>query len=212
MRCGLLLIGIWCHFLLSAQTDTGRQDPLQALSSVSHADSLKRTGLNDSLAQTPVKKSKAKKPDTAYYSPKKAALWALGFPGLGQVYNKKYWKLPIVYGLMGGALYFVSSQAIKLRQYNGYIVTRENGGQDPFYNILTLDELVTERDYYRRNVQVASFATMLVWGLTIVDATVDAHMRSFDVSDNLSLQVKPKVGAWQQDRLYAGINLNFKIK
>lgn len=221
MRSGLVLLLITLRIIVFAQDTTSHvvsEIKLDSLTKL-RIDSLKQAALKNSGsgklsvdATITAKLKKQKKVDTTHYSPKKAALLALACPGLGQIYNKKYWKLPIVYGLMGGAVYFVASQAIQLRKYNGYITLRENGGQDPYFDILTIDELVNERDFYRRNVQLASFATLFVWGLSIVDATVDAHMRSFDVSDKLALQVKPKIGLINNERLYAGINFNFKFK
>jgi hypothetical protein len=221
MRCGIFLLGLFFRILVFAQGGMDQDVKSFTKDSLtqSRIDSVKAAGTKNGMIQSPEpdsatvsKPKKPKKIDTAYYSPKKAALLALACPGLGQIYNKKYWKLPIVYGMMGGAIYFVTAQSIKLREYNGYITLRESGGQDPFFNSLSIEELVDERNYYRRNVQLASFATMFVWGLSIVDATVDAHMRAFDVSDNLSLQVKPKIGVTQQDMLYAGLNINFKLK
>ena len=216
MRSGFLLVLLFFQVLVFSQgvgENTISEMDLDSLTRM-RVDSIKKSGQVKISADTiiAVSTKKQKKIDTSYYSPKKAALLALACPGLGQIYNKKYWKLPIVYGAMGGTVYWVTAQAINLRKFNGYIVTRENGGQDPYANTLTLDELVAQRDLHRRNVQLASFATMFVWGLSIMDAAVDAHLRAFDVSDKLSMQVKPKMGVLHYDMLYAAININFKLK
>ncbi len=158
------------------------------------------------------KMKKAKKVDTTHYSPKKAALWALGFPGLGQIYNKKYWKLPIVYAVIGTVTYFVASNGIKLKQFNGYLRNSYNDIENPApYNSLSLPQIETIRNGYRRNVQIASFGTILAWGLSIVDATVDAHLRSFDISDNLTLHVNPQLN-YTNLTYYAGITVNLGLK
>jgi hypothetical protein len=160
----------------------------------------------------PVKKTKNKKIDTAYYSPKTAALRALACPGLGQIYNKKYWKLPIVYGVIGTVSYFVASNSIKLKQFNGYIRNYYNEIPNPSpYDRLSLTEIESLRNGYRRNVQIASFGTVLAWGLSIVDAAVDAHMRTFDVSDKLTLELKPELN-YTNFIYYAGINVNLQLK
>lgn len=158
------------------------------------------------------KLKKAKKVDTTHYSPKKAALWALGFPGLGQIYNKKYWKLPIVYAVIGTVTYFVASNGIKLKQFNGYLRNSYNDIENPVpYNTLSLSQIETIRNGYRRNVQIASFGTILAWGLSIVDATVDAHLRTFDISDKLTLHVKPQLN-YTNFTYYAGITVNLGLK
>lgn len=165
---------------------------------------------NDASVSKKIKK--AKKTDTTHYSPKKAALWALGFPGLGQIYNKKYWKLPIVYAVIGTVTYFVASNGIKLKQFNGYLRNSYNDIENPApYNSLSLSQIETIRNGYRRNVQIASFGTILAWGLSIVDATVDAHLRSFDISDKLTLHVNPQLN-YTNLTYYAGITVNLGLK
>ncbi len=161
---------------------------------------------------TNLPKNKKGKVDTAHYSPKKAALWALACPGLGQIYNKKYWKLPIVYGIMGTVIYFVAANGKKLKEFNGYIRNVYDSVPNPEpYDQLSLDEIESNRNTYRRNVQLASFGTMFAWGLSIVDAVVDAHLHSFDVSSNLSLKVKPQINSFD-NKYYAGLTLNLAFK
>lgn len=158
------------------------------------------------------KKKKEKKIDTTHYSPKKAAIWGASFPGLGQIYMKKYWKLPIVYGALSATLYFVVSNGKKLRTYNGYLRNLYNNIPNPApIDQLNLSQVETYRNNYRRNVQLTSFATVFAWGLSIVDAVVDAHLHSFDISDNLSFKVKPNIN-YSNFTYYAGIgvHLNFK--
>lgn len=163
-------------------------------------------------ASTSKKNQKGKKVDTTHYSPKKAALWALGFPGLGQIYNKKYWKLPIVYAVIGTVTYFVASNGIKLNQFNGYLTNSYNGVENPApYNTLSLSQIESIRNGYRRNVQIASFGTLLAWGLSIVDATVDAHLRTFDISDKLTLHMNPQLN-YANLTYYAGITVNLGFK
>jgi len=169
---------------------------------------------NDSIITSSSNKKikKQKKIDTAYYSPKKAAILAAACPGLGQIYMKKYWKLPIVYGLMGGVLYFVISNGQNLRKYNGYISNVYDSVPNPSpIDNLTLSQIETYRNTYRKNVQIASFGTVIVWGLSIVDAVVDAHLHSFDMSDKLAIKVKPQLN-YSNFTYYAGIGVNLTFK
>lgn len=143
---------------------------------------------------------------------KKAALYGLACPGLGQIYMRKYWKLPIVYGLLGGGLYFVVSQGKQLKTFNGYLRDTLNNRPIPEpYNQLGPTELQTYRDYYRKNTQLASFATLFIWGLGILDAAVDAHMSKFDISDNLTLEIAPKINT-VGNQYYTGLSLNLTLK
>ncbi len=155
---------------------------------------------------------KQKKIDTTHYSPKKAAIWGAAFPGLGQIYMKKYWKLPIVYGILGTVIYFVASNGQRLKEFNGYIRNVYDSVPNPApYDQLDLSQIETYRNTYRRNVQLASFGTVIAWGLSIVDAVVDAHLHSFDISDKLSMRIKPELN-YSNLTYYTGIgvNLNFK--
>lgn len=155
---------------------------------------------------------KQKKIDTTHYSPKTAAWRAAVCPGLGQIYMKKYWKLPIVYAAIGAVLYFVIDNGQKLRKFNGYIRNTYDSIPNPApYSDYGAEELASFRDTYRKNVQLASFGTIFVWGLSIVDAVVDAHLHSFDISDKLTLKLKPKINKYN-DTYYAGIALNLNLK
>ena len=128
--------------------------------------------------------------------PKKVAFYATMCPGLGQIYNKKYWKLPIVYAGIGVGVFFISYSGSNLRTYNQALTLRLDGlpeTVDQFNDQLDNDQLISFRDYHRRNLQLAVFGTMAWWGLSIIDATVDAHLKSFDISDDLTMKIKPTI-------------------
>lgn len=189
-------------------------DSLSKLSDTTNLVVLDSTNTIDSTSLTSInkKKKKEKKIDTTHYSPKKAAIWGAGFPGLGQIYMKKYWKLPIVYGIIGGALYFVISNGQKLKKFNGYIRNVYDSVPNPYpFDELSLSELETYRNGYRKNVHLASFGTVIAWGLSIVDAVVDAHLHSFDISDKLAIKVKPQIN-YSNFTYYTGIGINLKFK
>lgn len=133
--------------------------------------------------------------------PKKAATRSLIFPGLGQAYNHKYWKIPIVWGALGTCGYVISynSNLYKdLKQaYTGKYNARVYKDSTEYYqinpNLLPLSEesLRYNRDQYRRNVDYSVLVFIILWGLNVMDAAVDAHLKSFDVSPDLTLQIKP---------------------
>lgn len=155
---------------------------------------------------TPIitKKTTLTKYDSAFkaHSPKKAALRSAILPGLGQIYNKKYWKLPIVYGALGTCAgiflynlgYYKDTKFAYRVKYN----MRVNGTDSALFssikpNLQPLSEesLKFYRNQFRRDIDYSALAFLILWGLNVVDATVDAHLISFDVSPDLSLRIKP---------------------
>ncbi|HEU4633601.1 MAG TPA: DUF5683 domain-containing protein [Flavisolibacter sp.] len=143
------------------------------------------------------------------HSPKKAAIRSALIPGWGQFYNKKYWKIPIVYGALGlSASVFVFNlqnyrdlrfaykakiEAHPTRDPSGQIIPGDSTNYRKIKpELLILDEsaLRTYRDEYRRNIDYSVLAFILLWGLNVVDATVDAHLKAFDVSPDLSFRFK----------------------
>lgn len=129
------------------------------------------------------------------HSPKRATYMSL-VPGLGQIYNKKYWKLPIVYAGFGATGYFAFWNRGEYKKYNtAYICLDQNGDEctNPLAEKYDIDQLETLRDYYQRNMEL-SFILMGVWYvLQILDATVDAHLYYWNVDDNLSVRIDPLI-------------------
>ncbi len=166
------------------------------------------TGLaQDTLTKTLETSSKKEKKksfdiaDTSINHPKIAATRSAILPGLGQIYNKKYWKLPFVYGALGTTA-FVFNFNIKnykdLKQaYIGKFNLRTLNDSTEYKkikpNLLPLSEesLRFNRDQFRRNADYTVLIFALIWGLNILDAAVDAHLKSFDVGPDLSLKIKP---------------------
>ena len=139
---------------------------------------------------------------TKAHSPKVAAVRSAIFPGLGQIYNKKYWKLPIVYGAMGTCagvfLYNLGSYKDTKFAYKVKYNMRVNRTDSALYpkiksNLKPLSEesLRFYRNQYRRDIDYSALFFLILWGLNVVDASVDAHLKSFDVSPELSLKFKP---------------------
>jgi len=129
------------------------------------------------------------------HSPKTAS-WLALVPGAGQIYNRKYWKLPIVYGGLGVSSYLIYRFGSETTMYRREILARANNEVDklnPDLTGMTYEGLLSERDKSRRNMEISIAACAIVYILSIVDASVDAHLFYYDISDNLSLGVKPKI-------------------
>lgn len=142
-----------------------------------------------SVKDTAVKKKK-KHP---YPYPKKAMIYSAILPGLGQAYNKKYWKIPIIYAGLGTMAYFISFNEQEYTKYYSALKTRTAGGIDPYYTIYSSSDLVTIENYYHRYRDLSVIGAAFIYILNIVDANVDAQLHSFDVSDNLSLHITPQL-------------------
>jgi hypothetical protein len=125
--------------------------------------------------------------------PKKAAIMSACLPGLGQIYNHKWWKVPIIYAGFGGLTYgFIWNQgyvadyrnALRLR-YDDDSTTID---QFPRYSD---NDLVTLKNYYQRYRDLCVIGAAALYTLQIIDAAVDAHLATFDVSDDLSMNISP---------------------
>lgn len=155
------------------------------------------------------------------HSPRKAALLSALVPGLGQIYNKKYWKLPIFYVPMGLLIYFANEerlQYLKFRKSVNAQLTLVNDPtlsiddvDDPFGGVLSLDVARANRNISRRNQEYLTILTILVYTLNIVDAAVDAHLKDFDLTDDLSLNLKPTMFDFQAQQTF-GISLTLSFK
>ncbi len=139
----------------------------------------------------------AQKQDTIpkKHSPKLAAKLSIILPGLGQVYNKKYWKIPIIYAGIGTLGYLSYRQNIHYNNFkNAYkelSTTNPNGYYYMYNTTFTLSGLDAGKNYYRRNRDFYIILTAGVYVLNILDAAVDAHLFDFDVSDNIAIQINP---------------------
>ncbi len=147
------------------------------------------------------------------HSPKKAAIFSACLPGLGQAYNKKYWKIPLVYAGMGIPVWFVNYTHREFKSYKQAYIFRTDDDPNTTDNKYPRfsDEQVRENvDFYRRYRDLNLFLTALFYGLNIVDASVDAHLKNFDVSNQLSLRYNNQW--WPQMQSYShGLSIGFKF-
>ena len=142
--------------------------------------------------------------------PTKAAFASAILPGLGQAYNKKYWKIPIVYGALATSMYFYLDNNKKYHSVRDAYKRRLAGFTDDQYDYLDDARLIQAQRFYQRNRDLSLLVTIGFYVLNIVDANVDAHLMQFNVNDNLS--VAPDI--YQTDfttRPNLGLSLNYKF-
>lgn len=124
-------------------------------------------------------------------TPAKAAFYSAILPGLGQAYNKAYWKIPIVYGAMGTSLYLYADNKKKYNEYRDAYKSRLAGNPDPNYSYLSDTQLISAQEFYQRNASLSGFFVLGFYVLNIIDANVHAALRQFNV--NQSLSVRPEI-------------------
>jgi len=141
--------------------------------------------------------------------PTKVIWWAAAIPGYGQILNKKYWKLPIVYGGFVGCYYAITWNANRYNSYkNGYLdITDTNDATNSYLDLIpegrTIESyggrqaftglIKTGMDQSRYYRDLSVIISIAYYGLTIVDAFVDAHLADFDISPDLSMHLRPTV-------------------
>ena len=161
------------------------------------------------LAQLSSSESKTKRNwDTWRPNPKRALWLAIVLPGAGQVYNRKYWKLPLIYGGFVGCIYALQWNNTMFKDYSqAYLDIMDNDPLTESYNqFLHLGTKITSsnikqyqdifrrrKDRYRRWRDLSFFCMLGVYALSIIDAYVDASLSEFDISDKLSLRIEPTV-------------------
>lgn len=129
----------------------------------------------------------------------KAALRSAILPGLGQGYNKKYWKVPIVYGLLAIPVSTYSYNSTWYTKTRFAYTTRVTNDSANFPNIapelqpLSNSSLRLYRNEFRKGMDFSILGFLLLWGVNIIDAAVDGHLKGFDIGDELSLKISPKI-------------------
>lgn len=154
-------------------------------------------------------------------SPARAAFYSAILPGLGQAYNKKYWKIPIVYAALGTGIYFYLSNDKEYNRYRDAYKSRLAGFKnDEFYfdslgNPLstprvTDDGLRRAQKLFRRNKEISLLVTIGIYALNIIDANVDAHLLQYNIDENLSLAPHYRINEIDA-KGNVGLTLNFKF-
>ena len=139
-------------------------------------------------------------------SPVKASIYSAILPGSGQFYNEKYWKIPVLYAAMATALYVANWNRIEYLSYRKAYQYRTDSDEntiDEYAGIYTEGNLITIKNDHRKNRDLGYIIMVGIYLLNIVDASVDAHLFNFNVNDNLSLRIAPKILRLQNQNQYA---------
>lgn len=167
----------------------------------------------------PTKKTKEKKP----HSPQTATIMSACLPGLGQIYNGKWWKVPIVYAGLGGLGYVAYNN---YNEYKSYLHAYEyktgdlpegvtlNDHETELANRYAANQLQTYKESYRRDFELFTIITLAWYGLNIIDACVDGHLYNYDISDDLSFSIDPFMRPAEMPvkmPQYAQVGLSFQL-
>jgi len=148
--------------------------------------------------------------------PSKAAFYSAILPGAGQFYNKKYWKIPIVWGAIGTGVYFYIRNDKQFDRYRDAYKRRLAGFTDDEFSdangnpLISNDGLIRAQQQFRRNKEVSLLVTIGLYALNIIDANVDAHLLQFNVDENLSLSPHYQYNQMENSG-DLGLTLNFKF-
>ncbi|ADR23720.1 hypothetical protein MATR_24240 [Marivirga tractuosa] len=153
------------------------------------------------------------------HSPRLAALYSAIVPGMGQFYNEKYWKIPVVYALGALAAYQIKSNHQNYLLFRNVFINladeydANNSEIQDFIN-LGYDEDRADRllQRFERDRDYWIILAGLFYVLNIVDATVDAHLREFNINQDLSLNIQPSIQSSPYSNMHAGLSLNFRLK
>ena len=157
-----------------------------------------------------IKRDSVKPVPPTPHSPRKAAFYSAVLPGLGQAYNRQYWKIPLVYAALGIT---TGTFIINMDNYrtfrNAYRIRMDGNADtvDDYVGLYSDNGLKFLRDAYREYVDYSVLVFVLAYGLNIVDATVFAHLKDFNMSDDLSMKIVPTVINNQA----LGLSLRFSI-
>ena len=149
-------------------------------------------------------------------APSRAAFYSAVLPGLGQAYNKKYWKIPIVYAALGTGIYFyLDNDKVYKRYRNAYKSRLAGHTDDEFYGDgltpkVSSDGLIRAQNTLRRNKELSLLITFGLYALNIIDANVDAHLLQYNLDENLALKPHFQYNE-QENSTNLGLTLNFKF-
>jgi len=216
-----LLSSVWAN----AQTNDSIVSDTTALTiSAKKALMLKKKfGTNDSVQQArfdtiDLRKPKPKEKEKKIFipDPNKSMWYALIFPGLGQIYNRRYWKLPIVYSGFVGLAYGIGWFGKNYSFYKRVYILADKGDNSwknmvsDFEKNLSSDKFKTKMDNARRYRDLCIIGIVAFYGITVIDAFVDAALSDFDISPDLSMKIVPKVIQNQENTALAmQLNLRF---
>ena len=169
------------------------------------------TLVKDSTQQSSVKDTTRKVRSNAG----KASLRSAILPGLGQIYNKKYWKVPIVYGILAIPVITFSYNSTWYKKTRFAYAARSDKDTTndkliaPELQPLATASLKLYRNEFRKGMDFSILGLLVLWGLNVADAAVDGHLKSFDISDDLSMQLKPNLSTGRNGQM--GLTASFHL-
>lgn len=172
--------------------------------------------LKSNVADTSGKSLLALDKTVTKFNPKKAMLRSAILPGWGQWYNKKYWKIPIVYGALGvtaGVFFYNLKTYRQLRQAVIYRLDNDPSNDsliNPEFINLSTESIRMYRNAFRQNIDYSVLVFLAFWGLNVVDATVDAHLKAFNVSPDITMKIRPSLNYPATGGM--GVSLVFTLK
>jgi len=145
-----------------------------------------------------------------YHSPTKALVYSAIIPGWGQAYNRKYWKIPIVYVGFGAVGYFVKTNHDQYKLYKEYYQIMKDNPEAQPVEFKTISQIRIDIDSFRRTRDL-SFVGMFLWyGLNLIDANIDGHFFNYDVDEDLTLSLDPWVGGFGNINQSVGVSFNMR--
>lgn len=148
-----------------------------------------------------------------YHSPHKATMYSALIPGMGQVYNKKYWKLPVIYGLTGIFIYSFDFNNNQYNKYTNAYIDLKSGKITNFEGYTDFKTVDKIRANFKRNRDLNVISLAVIYLLNVIDATVDAHLFYYDISEDLSLNVQPSLlNSFDNQNTAVGLSFSISIK
>ncbi len=169
----------------------------------------------ETASRDSVPSKEIKKDTIRHHSVSRAVIQSAVVPGWGQVYNKKWWKVPIIYAGFGGLGFSIGWNAKRFRTYSDAYRLRVDGDTstvDGYVNVYSEGNLITLKNYYKRNMNLAIIFTGVLYALNIIDAAVDAHLFEYDISDDLTLRVEPQLRfSGNSGNTFTGLTMNMRF-
>lgn len=149
-----------------------------------------------------------------YGKARTAAIFSAVIPGAGQAYNRQYWKMPLVYAAIGGLGYWAYNSNTQYKKYSNALramydddpsTVNTTSYQDP-------SSIIVQKNQYKKSRDLALILCGVAYALNVIDANVSAHLKTFDVSDDLSLQFKPWYNLGYRNDFQTGLSIKLTFK
>lgn len=175
-------------------------------------------GKKDTLKSAPQKpdslRARREVKKAIYGKARTAAILSAVIPGAGQAYNKQYWKMPLVYAAIGGLGYWAYNNNKNYKSYSNSL--RAMYDDDPntvsSYPLYTADQIIVQKNQTKKSRDLALILCGVAYALNVIDANVSAHLKTFDVSNDLSLQVKPWYNLGYRHDFQTGMSIKLTFK